>query len=91
MKNKKIIIISIIVAILVVASAVGGFLYYQNMKEDQEEQYNEAVKKYERIEKVAIQVNDVIDKKITSTQEFINTNPDVRRRQNILRRIKKYS
>lgn len=80
MKNKKILIISIVVAILVVACAIGGFLYYQNMKKDQEQQYNEAVKKYERIEKVATQVNDVIDKKITSTQEFINTNPDVRRR-----------
>lgn len=80
MKNKKVLIISIIVTILAVACAVGGFLYYQNMKKDQEKQYSEAVKKYERIEKVANQVNDVIDKKLTSTQEFINTNPDVRRR-----------
>lgn len=80
MKNKKILIISIVVTILVVACAVGGFLYYQNMNKNQEEQYNEAVKKYERIEKIATQVNDIIDKKITSTQEFINTNPDVRRR-----------
>lgn len=81
MKNKKFLIISIIVVvILVIACAIGGFLYYQNMKKDQEQQYNEAVKKYERIEKVATQVNDVIDKKIASTQEFINTNPDVRRR-----------
>ncbi len=80
MKNKKILIISIIVIILVVACAVGSFLYYQNMKKDQEEQYNEAVKKYERIEKVATQVNEVIDQKLISTQEFINTNPNVRRR-----------
>ena len=80
MKNKKILIISIVTAILVVACAIGGFLYYKNMKKNQEEQYNEAVKKYERIEKVATQVNDVIDKKLTPTQEFINTNPDVRRR-----------
>lgn len=80
MEKKKVLIISIIVAILVIACAVGGFLYYQNMKKNQEEQYNEAVKKYERIEKVATQVNDVIDKKLISTQEFINTNPDVRRR-----------
>ena len=80
MKNKKILIISIIVTILVIASAIVGFLYYQNMKKDQEEQYNEAVKKYERIEKVATKVNEVIDKKLTSTQEFLNTNPDVRRR-----------
>lgn len=80
MKNKKILIISIVATILIVVCAIGGFLYYQNMKKNQEEQYNEAVKKYERIEKVATQVNDVIDKKITSTQEFINTNPNVRRR-----------
>lgn len=80
MKNKKILIISIVVTILAVACAVGGFLYYQNTKKDQEEQYNEAVKKYERIEKIANKVNDVIDKKLIPTQEFINTNPDVRRR-----------
>lgn len=80
MKNKKILIICIFVTILVVACAIGGFLYYQNVKKNQEEQYNEAVKKYERIEKVATQVNEVIDKKLTPTQEFINTNPDVRRR-----------
>ena len=80
MKNKKILIIGIVATILVIACAVGGFLYYQNMKKNQEEQYNEAVKKYERIEKVATQVNDVIDKKLIPTQEFINTNPNVRRR-----------
>lgn len=80
MKNKKVLIISIVATILVVACAIGGFLYYQNMKKNQEEQYSEAVKKYERIEKVATQVNDVIDKKLKPTQEFINTNPDVRRR-----------
>ena len=80
MKNKKILIIGIVATILIVVCAIGGFLYYQNMKKNQEEQYNEAVKKYERIEKVATQVNDVIDKKLIPTQEFINTNPNVRRR-----------
>lgn len=80
MKNKKILIISIIIAILVIACAVGGFLYYQRVSKDQEDQYNEDVKKYERVEKIATQVNDIIDKKLVPAQEFINTNPDVRRR-----------
>ncbi len=80
MKNKKVLIISIIAVILVIACAVGGYLYYQNMKKNQEEEYNEAVKKYERIVEVAEKVNTTIDEKVAPTKEFIATNPDVRRR-----------
>ena len=79
MKNIKVLVISIIIGVIIIVSGISGFLYYQNVKNNQEE-YSEAVKKYERIEKVAIQVNDVIDKKLIPTQEFLATNPDVRRR-----------
>jgi flagellar basal body-associated protein FliL len=79
MKNKKSLIISMIVTILVVACVVGGFLYYQNMKKNQEEEYNEALKKYERIVEVAEKVNTTIDEKLTPAKEFIATNPDVRK------------
>lgn len=81
MKNKKVlVIILVIVAILVIACAVGGFLYYQNMKKNQEEEYNQAVKKYERIVETANKINTTIDDKVKSTNDFIATNPDVRRR-----------
>lgn len=82
MKNKKILIISIIVAIItviVIACAIGGFLFYKISKKNEKE-YNEAIKRYERLEKVSEQVNDKIDKEILKVNEFIATNPDVRRR-----------
>lgn len=80
MKNKKVLIISIIAVILVIGCAVGGYLYYQNMKKNQEEEYNEAVKKYERIVEIAEKVNTTIEEKVVPTKEFIATNPNVRRR-----------
>lgn len=80
MKSKKILVISIIVAILVIACAVGGFIYYQNMKKNQEEEYNEAVKKYERIVEIAEKVNTTIEETVKKTNEFFATNPNVRRR-----------
>ena len=80
MKNKKFLIISIVVAIVIVTCAVGGYLYYQNMKKNQEEEYNEAVKKYERMVEIAEKVNTTIDEKVTPIKEFIATNPDVRTR-----------
>ena len=79
MKNKKFLIIAIIVAIVIIASVVGGLLFYQNNKKNTEE-YNEAVKKYERIEKISTQINDEIDKEVSKANEFIATNPDVRGR-----------
>ena len=79
MKNKKILIISIVAIILAIVCGVCAFLYYQNMNKNQEG-YDEAVKKYERIENVAKEINNAIDKKITPTQDFIATKPDVRRR-----------
>lgn len=80
MKNKKGLIIGgVIVIILIIAGAIGGFLYYQNMKQNEEE-YSVAVKKYERIEKISNQVNTKIDTELTKANEFIATNPDVRRR-----------
>lgn len=80
MKNKKGLIIGgIIVVILIIAGVIGGYLYYKNMKQNKEE-YNDAVKKYERIEKISNQVNNKIDTELTKANEFIATNPDVRRR-----------
>ena len=81
MKNKKVlVIIFVIVAILDIVGGIGGFLYYQNMKKNQEEEYNQAVKKYERIVEIADKINTTIDDKVKSTNDFIATNPDVRRR-----------
>jgi flagellar basal body-associated protein FliL len=79
MKSKKILIICIIIAIVVIACGVGGFLYYKTTKKNTEE-YNQAVKKYERIEKISNKVNDAIDTELSKANEFISTNPDVRRR-----------
>lgn len=80
MKNKKGLIIGgVIVVILIIAGVIGGYLYYKNMKQNEEE-YNDAVKKYERIEKISNQVNNKIDTELTKANEFIATNPDVRRR-----------
>ena len=74
MKNKKFLII--ILLITIIACVVGGILYCQKSKRDTEE-YDDYVKKYERIEKISNQVNDEIDKEVSKANEFIATNPEV--------------
>lgn len=76
MKNKTL-IIGIIVAIIVIALAGGGFMYYQNTQKKAAQEYDEAVKKFERVEKISNDVNTAIDKEVKAANDFIATNPDV--------------
>ena len=89
MKKKKILIVSIIIVLLLIASIICGVLYLKGNQKNTEE-YNMAVKKYERIVYVAKKVNKEIDTKVSEAKEFINANPDVRNRQNCNREFNKY-
>lgn len=78
MKNKKILIaILILVIILLIVTGIIAFFVIQNSK-DNTNKYDAAVKKYERIVRVAKKVNDEIDTEVNKAKQFIDTNPDVR-------------
>jgi len=78
MKNKKVLISVIIVLILVVAAGI-GFAYFQIMQNNEEE-YNEVVERFEDVVRLAEQVNERINETLIYVQEFIDTDPNVRRR-----------
>ncbi len=80
MKKKKILIISIIVIILVILCVLGIFLYHKHQMKQNEKEYENTAKKYERLINIAEKLNTMIDEKVKSTQEFLATNPDVRTR-----------
>ncbi len=88
MKDKKNLIIFLLIVIILLI--VGGFVYFamQNKTEDTES-YNKAIKKYERIVRVAKKVNTKIDEEVDKVQKFIDTNPKVGKDKSTIEALEK--